>query len=90
MRQQLQGELRRLQAIGRSLLLNWEMAVSGRWWAESSWAGILQAMPPWIVAQLESWKRIIEALDSTLSCKRYSGESEALWQKQRKERDTST
>jgi hypothetical protein len=66
LREQLQRELRRIQAIGRSLLLNWEMAVSGRWWAELSWAGILQAMPPWISAQLESWKTIIEAIEEQL------------------------
>ena len=46
--------------------MNWEMAVSGRWWAELSWAGILQAMPPWIIAQLESWKTILEAIEEQL------------------------
>ena len=34
MREQLGEELRRMQAMGRSLLLQREMAVSGRWWAE--------------------------------------------------------
>ena len=34
LREQLQRELRGIQAIGRSLLLNWEMAVSGRGWVQ--------------------------------------------------------
>ena len=67
LREQLQRELRRLQAIGRSLLLNWEMPVSGRWWAELSWPGIVKAVPPWVIAQLESWKPVIEAIEEQLA-----------------------
>ena len=63
LREQMQRELRRLQAIGRSLLLNWEMAVKGRWWAELSWPGIVKAVPPWVIGQLESWKPVIEAIE---------------------------
>jgi len=66
MREQLHRELRRIQAIGRSLLLQREMAVSGRWWAELTWQEILQGMPPWIIAQLESWKVIIEGIEEQL------------------------
>ena len=66
LREQLQGELRRLQAIGRSLLLNWELPVPGRWWAELSWPGMVKAVPPWVIAQLESWKVIIEAIEEQL------------------------
>jgi transposase len=36
------------------------MAVSGRWWKGSIWLHIIQRMPPWVVAQLESWKKLIE------------------------------
>ena len=45
LREQLQRELRRIQAIGRSLLLQWEMPVRGRWWAELSWPGMVKAVP---------------------------------------------
>ena len=34
MREQLRRELRRMQAMGRSLFLQTEMVVTGRWWAE--------------------------------------------------------
>ena len=66
MREQLQRELRRIQAIGRSLLLNWELPVQGRWWVELSWPGMVKAVPQWVIAQLESWKVIIEAIEEQL------------------------
>ena len=66
LREQLHRELRRLQAIGRSLLLNWEMPVNGRWWAELSWPGIVQGVPKWVSTQLESWKAIIETIEEQL------------------------
>jgi transposase len=68
LREQLQRELRRMQAMGRSLLLQREMVVSGRWWAQCTWLGILQAMPAWVISQLESLKPIIEAIEEQL-CK---------------------
>jgi transposase len=66
LREQLQRELGRLQAMGRSLLLQREMVVSGRWWAESIWGEILQEMPGWVITQLESLKPIIEAIEEQL------------------------
>jgi hypothetical protein len=57
MREQLGRQIRRMQAMGRSLLLQREMAVSGRWWKGTTWVRISQRMPPWMVAQLESWKQ---------------------------------
>ena len=66
MREQLHRELRRMQAMGRSLLLQREMVVSGRWWAESIWGEILEAMPPWVITQLEIWKQLIEAIEEQL------------------------
>ena len=66
LREQLQRELRRLQAIGRSLLLNWELPVPGRWWVELSWPGMVKGVPKWVIAQLESWKVIIEAIEEQL------------------------
>jgi transposase len=63
MREQLRRELRRMQAMGRSLLLQRELVVSGRWWAGSTWLKILKVMAPWVIAILESWKKVIELIE---------------------------
>jgi transposase len=63
MREQLRRELRRMQAMGRSLLLQRELVVSGRWWQGSTWVQIRQAMAPWVVAILERWKKVIELIE---------------------------
>ena len=60
MREQLCRQIRRMQAMGRSLLLQRGMAVRGRWWRGRTWESILGAMPSWVIAQLESWKELIE------------------------------
>ena len=69
LREQLQRELRRVQAIRRSLLLNWEMPVRGRWWRQLSWPGMVKAIPKWVIQQLESWKPIAEAIEEQLGKK---------------------
>jgi transposase len=66
LREQLRRELGRIQAMGRSLLLNWEMPVHGRWWAELSQPGLIKAVPTWVITQLESWKPIAEAIEEQL------------------------
>ena len=66
LREQMQRELRRIQAMGRSLLWQGEMPVRGRWWAQLSWPGIVKAVPPWVIPQLESWQVIIEAIEEQL------------------------
>ena len=63
MRAQLRRELRRMQAMGRSLLLQQRVAVSGRWWRGTSWMGIQQAAPGWELALLERWKKLIERIE---------------------------
>ena len=60
MREQLCRQIRRMQAMGRSLLLQRGMAVSGRWWRGRTWERILGAMPSWVLAQLEIWKELLE------------------------------
>jgi transposase len=62
-REQLCKERRRLGAMGRSLLLQREMAVRGRWWRGNTWQLINQAMPAWVVKQLQIWKELIEKLE---------------------------
>lgn len=65
-REQLCKEMRRLGAMGRSLLLQREMAVRGRWWRGSTWQRISQAMPAWVVHQLEIWKGLLEQLEKRI------------------------
>jgi hypothetical protein len=60
MREHLRRQLRRMQAMGRSLLLQREMALSGRWWRGSTGMRIIREMLPWVIAQLEIWKKLIE------------------------------
>jgi transposase len=60
MREQLCRQIRRMQAMGRSLLLQRGMAVRGRWWRGRTWEHIVGAMPSWVIAQLEIWKELLE------------------------------
>jgi transposase len=77
MREQLRGELRRMQAMGRSLLMQRELVVSGRWWQGSTWVRIRQAMPPWVIAILESWKKLIELIEEELRAREAQLKAEA-------------
>jgi transposase len=63
LRQQLRKEMRRMQAMGRSLLLAREMPVTGRWWSGALWQKIKTQMPPWVIEQLEIWKKLLEAAE---------------------------
>ena len=66
-REQLCKEMRRMRAMGRSLLLQREMAVRGRWWRGSTWQRIGQSMPGWVMEQLEIWKELIEQLEKRIA-----------------------
>ena len=65
-REQLGKEMHRIGAMGRSLLLQREMAVRGRWWGGTTWQLITQAMPAWVVHQLEIWKELLEGLEKRI------------------------
>jgi transposase len=81
-REQLCKELRRMGAMGRSLMLQREMAVRGRWWRGRTWQMITQAMPSWVMHQLEIWKESIEKLEKRIAAEekqlRQGAASEAL------------
>ena len=62
-REQLCRELRRMGAMGRSLMMQREMALRGRWWRGSSWQKINQSMPNFVLEQLKIWKEMIEKLE---------------------------
>ena len=66
LREQLRLQLRRMQAMGRSLLLQREMLVRGRWWTAANWQRIKAQMPPWVLEQLEIWKKIIVLTEQEL------------------------
>jgi transposase len=61
--EQLRGELRRIQAMGRSLLLSRELPVVGPWWRGKKWDQIQQQMPAWVIEQLSHWKEVLELIE---------------------------
>jgi transposase len=67
LREQLDRQKKRIQAMGRSLLLQRELAVRGRWWAGATWQRVHAAMPAWVIAQLETWKTVLELLEKQLA-----------------------
>jgi transposase len=60
MREQLCRQLRRMEAMGRSLLLQTGLAMKGRWWRGRRWEQISALMPSWVIAQLKIWKELLE------------------------------
>jgi transposase len=66
-REQLCQEMRRMAARGRSLLLQREMAVKGRWWRGATWKEIHEKMPNWVVSKLEIWKEFIEKFGAKIA-----------------------
>jgi len=67
LREQLRLHLARMRAMGRSLLLQRELVVKGRWWTPANWQRIEAQMPPWVRAQLELWKKIITLTERELA-----------------------
>src|SRR5205823_11427040 len=65
-REQLCKELRRMGAMGRSLLSQRERPVRGRWWRGKMWGEVTQGMPMWVVHQLETWKKLIGELEKRI------------------------
>ena len=66
LREQLRRQMSRMQAMGRSLLLQREMVVHGRWWSAANWRRILEQMPGWVREQLEVWKHILTVVEKQL------------------------
>jgi transposase len=63
MREQLRQQIRRMQAMGRSLLLLQGIAVRGRWWTARVWPELCQQAPPWVREHLAIWKHLIEQIE---------------------------
>jgi transposase len=66
LREQLRIQVRRMQAMGRSLLLQREMSLGGRWWTSANWKRIQEQMPLWVIENLEVWKQIIAVSEQQL------------------------
>ena len=58
-REQLRRQIRRLQAMGRSLLLNRQMVIGGRWWQGETWTRIERTMPPWVTEKLSGLRCVL-------------------------------
>jgi transposase len=66
LREQLRVQVRRMQAMGRSLLFQREMFINGRWWTAANWKRIQEQMPAWVVEQLTVWKEILLVAEKQL------------------------
>ena len=66
-REQFRDERRRLEAQGRSLLLNQGHVVRGRWWRVRSWQRLSNgSLPEWLVAALGRLRALVLATDEQL------------------------
>jgi transposase len=68
LRDQLRRDRARVEAQGRSLLLNQGYHIKGRWWSPRHWPQLSLTLPDWLVKLLEPLRQcIITAHQQTLS-----------------------
>jgi transposase len=65
-RQQLQAHRLSLAAQGRCLLLSQGWHQSNNWWKSSCWSKLAPKLPEWLLSALESYRRLILAVDGEL------------------------
>jgi transposase len=65
-REQLQREVQRLAAQGRSLLLTQGQREKKGWWLERRWRELQAKLPGWLVERLEVFRRLLTALTGEL------------------------
>jgi transposase len=65
-REQLQREVRRLSAQGRSLLLTQGQREKGAWWQRNRWEQLHVRLPGWLVERLEVFRRLLAVLSAEL------------------------
>ena len=58
-REQLKREVKHIAAQGRSLLLTQGFREKKGWWLEKRWTQLRSGLPPWLVAQLEVFRRVL-------------------------------
>jgi transposase len=61
-RQQVQREVQRVAAQGRSLLLTQGQREKKGWWEAKRWERLLVQLPSWLVERLEVFRRLLAAL----------------------------
>jgi transposase len=63
-REQLRRTRLSLAAQGRTLMLLHGFRQSNHWWKEAHWNKLLAGLPAWIIEHLETFRRVIESLDT--------------------------
>jgi transposase len=61
-REQLQREVKRVAAQGRSLMLTQGFRVRGHWWAGRVWTRLQTELPAWLIERLEVFRRLLATL----------------------------
>ena len=57
----------KLQAQGRSLLVNHGQAAPQRWWRPQGWGALEQLLPGWLLARLAIYRPLLEVLDQQIA-----------------------
>lgn len=66
-REQLKREIKRIAAQGRSLLLTQGFREKKGWWLEKRWTPFSAGLAPWLLAQLEVFRRLLSLLAQELA-----------------------
>ena len=57
----------RLQAQGRSLLVNHGQPTLSRWWRKAGWGALERVLPAWLLARLTIYRPLLELLDQQIA-----------------------
>jgi transposase len=57
----------RLQAQGRSLLVNHGQPTLPRWWREAGWGALERVLPAWLLERLAIYRPLLELLDGQIA-----------------------
>jgi transposase len=57
----------KLQAQGRSLMINHGQPALPRWWRTAGWKALSRVLPPWLLERLEIYRPLLELLDQQIA-----------------------
>jgi transposase len=57
----------KLQAQGRSMLLNFGQPTLARWWRKAGWHALAQVLPTWLLERLAVYRPLLAALDEQIA-----------------------
>lgn len=80
-RQQMLAHRQALAAQGRSLLLSQGVRADNRWWKPGRWEPLVRELPAWLVECLDSYRRVILAVQAEVQ--RWTAKLEAAAPEQR-------